>query len=202
MKFSRAKYQNGSIRRVSRKKGADVWEYRFRDHSKAGSPLRQMTLSTLEYPTETKVRIALQSKLLELNGPASYRKENKPTFSLVIDRFIESERLIEILAQPPGQVTITDGVAYSTASGYVSYLRKHIRPRWGTTLVAEMDPLEIQEWLRTLVLAPKTRGHIKNLMSSPLRPGQAVEAWGRQSDGSRQGERDIEASKASRNPDR
>jgi hypothetical protein len=143
MKFSRAKYQNGSIRRVSRKKGADVWEYRFRDHSKAGSPLRQMTLSTLEYPTETKVRIALQSKLLELNGPASYRKENKPTFGLVIDRFIESERLIEILAQPPGQVTITDGVAYSTASGYVSYLRKHIRPRWGTTLVAEMDPLEI-----------------------------------------------------------
>jgi hypothetical protein len=124
-----------------------------------------MTLSTLEYPTETKVRIALQSKLLELNGPASYRKENKPTFGLVMDRFIESERLIEILAQPPGQVTITDGVAYSTASGYVSYLRKHIRPRWGSTLVAEMDPLEIQEWLRTLVLAPKTRGHIKNLMS-------------------------------------
>jgi integrase len=165
MKFSRAKYQNGSIRRVSRKKGADVWEYRFRDHSKAGSPLRQMTLSTLEYPTETKVRIALQSKLLELNGPVSYRKENKPTFGLVIDRFIESERLIEILAQPPGQVTITDGVAYSTASGYVSYLRKHILPRWGTALVAEMDPLEIQEWLRTLVLAPKTRGHIKNLMS-------------------------------------
>jgi hypothetical protein len=85
-----------------------------------------MTLSTLEYPTETKVRIALQSKLLELNGPASYRKENKPTFSLVIDRFIESERLVEILAQPPGQVTITDGVAYSTASGYVFYLRKHL----------------------------------------------------------------------------
>jgi integrase len=124
-----------------------------------------MTLSTLEYPTESKVRIALQSKLLELNGPVSYRKENKPTLALVIDRFIESERLIEILAQPPGQVTITDGVAYSTASGYVSYLRKHIRPRWGTTLVAEMDPLEIQEWLRSLALAPKTRGHIKNLMS-------------------------------------
>jgi hypothetical protein len=124
-----------------------------------------MTLSTLEYPTETKVRIALQSKLLELNGPVSYRKENRPTFGLVIDRFIESERLTEILAQPPGQVTITDGVAYSTASGYISYLRKHIRPRWGTTLVAEMEPLEIQEWLRTLMLAPKTKGHIKNLMS-------------------------------------
>jgi hypothetical protein len=70
-------------------------EYRFRDHSKADSPLSQMTLSTLEYPTETKARIALQSKLLELN------------------RFIKSERLIEILAQPPGQITITDGVAYT-----------------------------------------------------------------------------------------
>ncbi|HZL25398.1 MAG TPA: site-specific integrase [Acidobacteriaceae bacterium] len=28
-----------------------------------------------------------------------------------------------------------------------------------------MDALEIQEWLKTLTLAPKTHGHIKNLMS-------------------------------------
>jgi integrase len=165
MKFTRQRYQNGSIRRVSRKTGADVWEYRFRNHAEPGSPMRQMTLSTLEFPTETQVLIALQSKLLTLNGPASYRKENKPTLGLVIDRFIESERLIEIAAQPPGEITITDGVAYSTASGYLSYLRKHIRPRWGICLLANIDAMEVQEWLRTLALAPKTRGHIRNLMS-------------------------------------
>ena len=165
MKFSRQKYQNGSIRRVSRKTGVDVWEYRFRDHAEPGSPLRQMTLSTLEYPTETQLRVALQSKLLTLNGPASYRKENKPTFGLVITRFIESERLPEIVAQPPGEISIKDGVAYSTAAGYLSYLRRHICPRWGTSLFPAMEALEIQEWLKSLPLAPKTRGHIKNLMS-------------------------------------
>jgi integrase len=127
--------------------------------------MRQMTLSTLEFPTETQVLIALQSKLLTLNGPASYRKENKPTLGLVIERFIESERLVEIVGQPPGDITITDGVAYSTASGYLSYLRKHIRPKWGTDLLADIDALTVQEWLKTLALAPKTRGHIRNLMS-------------------------------------
>jgi integrase len=165
MKFTRRKYQNGSLRRVPRKTGVDVWEYRFRNHAEPGSPLRQMTLSTLEYPTETQARIGLQSQVLQMNGPASYKKQHKPTFGLVIDRFIESERLVEIVAQPPGEITITDGVAYSTASGYLSYLRKHIRPKWGANLLAEMDALEIQEWLKTLTLAPKTRGHIKNLMS-------------------------------------
>ena len=165
MKFSRRKYQNGSLRRVSRKTGVDVWEYRFRDHAEPGSPLRQMTLSTLEYPTETSVRIALQSKLLEINGPTSYKKQNKPTFGVIIDRFIQTERLEEIVAQPPGELTITDGVAYSTAAGYLSYLRKHIRPTWGSFLLVDMEAMEIQEWLRTLALAPKTRGHLKNLMS-------------------------------------
>ena len=165
MKFLRRKYQNGSLRRVSRKTGVDVWEYRFRDHAEPGSPLRQMTLSTLEYPTETSVRIALQSKLLEINGPTWYKKQNKPTFGVIIDRFIQTERLEEIVAQPPGELTITDGVAYSTAAGYLSYLRKHIRPTWGSFLLVDMEAMEIQESLRTLALAPKTRGHLKNLMS-------------------------------------
>ena len=58
MKFSRERFQNGSLRRVTRKTGPDVWEFRFRDHSKPGLPMRQMTLSTVEYPTETAARRA------------------------------------------------------------------------------------------------------------------------------------------------
>lgn len=70
-----------------------------------------------------------------------------------------------IVAQPPGEITIADGVAYSTAAGYLSYIRKHLRPKWEKTLLADMEAWEIQEWLRSLALAPKTRGHFKNLMS-------------------------------------
>src|SRR5580698_11506841 len=93
LKFTRSRYQQGSLRRVSRKSGADVWEYRFRNHAEQGSPTRQITLSTLEYPTESKALLHLQETVLRINGAQAYRAQNKPTLGLVIERFNKEERI-------------------------------------------------------------------------------------------------------------
>lgn len=164
MTFTRTRYQNGSIRRVSRKSGADVWEYRYRNHAEPGSPMRQITLSTLEYPTERKALVHLQEMVLRINGPEAYRAQNTPTVGLVIERFIKDERIEEILKQKPGETTIKDGFSYSTASGYRSYLNNHIKPRWGSKPLAAVKPLEVAEWLKALPLSPKTRGQVRALM--------------------------------------
>lgn len=161
MKFKRNRYQQGSLRRVSRKSGPDVWEYRYRSHAEPGSPMRQLTLSTLEFPTETKARLHLQEMLLRINGPEAFRANNKPTLGVVIERFIKEERITEILKQKPGETTITDGISYSTAAGYQSYLKKHIKPKWGSVAVADVKPLEIAEWLKSLPLSAKTRGQVR-----------------------------------------
>lgn len=163
MKFPRQRYQQGSLRRMPRKSGADVWEYRFRNHAEPGSPLRQITLSTLDFPTEAKARVAVQTRVLAMNGPQAFKAKSIPTFGLVIDRFIEEERLEEIVEQPTGPVAI-EGMAYSTAAGYLSYLRKHIRPRWGNVPINAIKPAGVIEWLRELPLAPKTRGHVKGVL--------------------------------------
>ena len=81
---------------MSRKSGTDVWEYRYRNHVEPGSPLRQITLSTLEFPTETKALIHLQEHVLRINSPEAYKAQNTPTVGLVIDRFIKEERIEEI----------------------------------------------------------------------------------------------------------
>ena len=60
--------------------------------------MKQMTLSTIQYPTEAKARIALQPMLLELNGTASYKQNNVVTISNLIDRFVQDERLAEVVA--------------------------------------------------------------------------------------------------------
>jgi hypothetical protein len=99
MKFSRERFQNGSLRRVPRKTGPDVWEFRYRDHSKPGLPMRQVTLSTVEYQTETAVRRALQALLLKINGSEAYIAQRSPTFGTVLDKFIADEHLKEIKAQ-------------------------------------------------------------------------------------------------------
>jgi integrase len=147
-----------------RKSGEEVWEYRFRSKSEPGSPMRQITLSVTQFPTAKKARIALQAQLLKINGAETFKEHNQPTFEVVIDRFIQEERLVQIMAQPPGEVTITDGVAYSTAAVYTSFLSRHIRPRWGTITISKMRSLDVMQWLNTLPLAPKTKAHVKRVL--------------------------------------
>jgi integrase len=164
MSQTRNRFQKGSVRRVPRKSGPDVWEYRYRDHTVPGNPMRQITLSTLEFPTETKALIHLQQHVLCINGPKAYRAQNEPTLGLVINRFMKDERISDILKQKPGETTITDGISYSTAAGYRSYIKNHIEPMWAHTPLTAVKALQIVDWLNSLSLSPKTRGQVRALM--------------------------------------
>jgi integrase len=162
MKFSRERFQNGSLRRVSRKTGPDVWEFRFRDHSKSGSPMRQIKLSTVEYQTETAARRALQALLLKFNGSEAYIAQRSPTFGTVLDKFIADERLKEIKACRPGEI-VDEGLKFSTTTGYLSVVKVHLRPAWGKMPLSDIKPLEVQEWLKHLNLSRKTKQNIKGV---------------------------------------
>jgi integrase len=53
---------------------------------------------------------------------------------------------------------------HSTRRVYRSFLQTHVLPRWGNTLIQDMQPREVELWLRGLELAPKTRSHLRNLL--------------------------------------
>ena len=53
---------------------------------------------------------------------------------------------------------------HSTANAYRSYLVNHIKPRWGSHLIGKIKPLAVEQWLKKLDLAPKTKGHLQNLL--------------------------------------
>ncbi len=36
--------------------------------------------------------------------------------------------------------------------------------KWGTTRITRMKPLAVQEWLKQMDAAPKTKGHVKAIM--------------------------------------
>ena len=126
--------------------------------------MRQITLSTLEYPTETKALVCLQEELLRINGPQAYRAQSQPTMGLVIDRFMRDERIEEIVKQKPGEITITDGLSYSTARGYRSYITRHMKSRWNCVPLVAVKAAEVTEWLKSLPLSPKTCGQMRALM--------------------------------------
>ena len=84
------------------------------------------------------------------------------TFGTVIDRFVQDEKLLEIKKYRPGD-RCDHELSYGTVLSYLSVL-KRIRTKWETTRLSRMKPVAVQEWLKSLNVAPKTKGHTKALM--------------------------------------
>jgi integrase len=53
---------------------------------------------------------------------------------------------------------------YSTRASYQSMLKNHIRPRWGDYPLDGFKPMAVEQWLRELKLAPKTKANVRSLM--------------------------------------
>ena len=159
MKFTRQRYQRGYLRRVPRANNKSAWEYRYADPQTGKE--KSMYFSTEQFPTQTAVERHLESFVLKLNSDNPTLAVQEPTFDALLDRFIREERLLEIKKVRPGESCDNVGeLSYSTASSYLSVI-KRVRAKWGTNRIARVKPMHVQEWLRNLEAAPKTKGHIK-----------------------------------------
>ena len=63
---------------------------------------------------------------------------------------------------------------YSTRAAYQSHIKNHIRPRWADTPMNSVKPMAVEDWLRNLALAPKTKSHVRSLMHTIFR---CAERW-------------------------
>ncbi len=146
----RNRYQFGSIERQKRTKGSDVWIFRYwdREHPELSRPA--ITLGTVEdYPTQADAKRAAEGLRLKINKGLPPREA--VTFQGLIDRYILEE--------------IEQGeLAHTTKEADLNRINKHIFPKWGTCLLREVKPYPVQEWLRKLPIAAKTKGHIRALM--------------------------------------
>ncbi|MBM3757392.1 MAG: site-specific integrase [Acidobacteria bacterium] len=159
--FTRTRYQNGTLVPKERKRGKEVWEFRYYETDGQGERQRRAaTVGTRdEYPTESAARKSpvVQAILLRLNAdqPAAVGSAD---FGAVIARY-EQEEMPE---------------RYSTRSAYQSYLKNQIRPRWAQTPVNAVKPMAVEDWLKQLDLAPKTKSHVRSLMHTIF---QCAERW-------------------------
>jgi integrase len=102
--------------------------------------------------------------VLKLNSENPALAILEPTFDALLNRFIEDERLLEIKQLRPGdQNTVEGGLSYATVTSYLSVI-KQVRNKWGGTRLTRIKPIQVQEWLRQMDAAPKTKGHVKALM--------------------------------------
>jgi len=117
--------------------------------------------SLQDYPTEAAARKsdAVQAIILRINAEHTLGPITASTVAALIARY-ESEELT---------------ARYSTRESYKSYLDNYIRPRWGEVPIASVRAMAVEDWLKRLTLAPKTRGHIRSLMSTLFKCAQRWE---------------------------
>lgn len=129
MKFTRQRFQRGTLRKVARANNKWAWEYRYQDL--LIGKRQSMFLSTEKSPTQVAVERHLEVFVLKLNSENPTLAILETTFAAILDRFIEEERLLEIKQRRPGDRCVSEGeLSYSTVVSYLSVI-KRVREKWG-----------------------------------------------------------------------
>jgi integrase len=169
--LSRARYQQGSIRRVQRKKGPDVWVFRWLDTKADGSRRENNRVigSVLEYRTKAAAIKAAEALRININSTTPRPSVFGMTFQELADHYVAREL-------DPDQSGARKPKSHSTIEAYRRYLKRWISPRWGSEPIDEMEPIAIEDWLAQLgrppyKLSKGTRQKVRNIMSAVFRHG-------------------------------
>ncbi len=76
-------------------------------------------------------------------------ERNSPTVLWVVEQY---------------QIESMPKLRHSTQRVMGLWLKKHILPMWGKRPITELQPRAVELWLESLVLAPKTRGHLREVL--------------------------------------
>lgn len=135
-----ARYQRGS---VCLDKRTGVWFYRWRENG-VRRAARIGPLS--DYPT--KGRAIRASEHLQIAANCETPTQDEVTVRAIAERY-RADHIPE---------------RFSTRRAYTSYLDGHILPRWGEVPIKNLRPLPVEEWLKNLKLAGRTKSHIKGVL--------------------------------------
>src|SRR6267143_6915887 len=149
LRLTRNTYQHGWIETRPSKKQGLVFVYRWRERKPDGCCAKRSEVigSVAMLKTEANAWRVIEHRKLDVNSDQARGKA--VTIGMLVDRYLETE-----LAE----------LRHSTANAYKSYLTSQIKPRWGDHPISKVKPFAVEQWLKGLDLAPRTRGHLHNLM--------------------------------------
>lgn len=148
--------QSGSLRRVPRRRGPDVWAFRWREPGCDGRRVhRQIVVGTIEqFKNESAAAKAIVALRREIKGHDCRWRKRLLTLRHLVEHYKQRELGSD-----------SDWKTYSTKSAYQGSLRKWIVPRWGSFTLSTIRTIEVECWLGKLPLARATRAKIRNPMS-------------------------------------
>jgi integrase len=154
----RTRYQQGSVQREKRRRGSDVWVFRWWELAFDGTTKRRKAIvgTVLTFPTEAAALKAAQALRIDANQQTSQVGVKPSTIATLVAHY----RLKELVGDRNGRK------AFSTRSAYECYLENWIIPRWGDHKLDQIKSVAVEEWLDGIRRAKGTRAKIRNLMSA------------------------------------
>ena len=152
-----ARYQYGNLTIRKRKKGPDVWQFRWTEN---GKPKSMLIGTTEKYPAQADAERAVEHLRMKINAPNPQERFHAVTVGALIDRFMEEyapKRCRE-----------------NTQTNYRSLFKNHIRPRWGGELVQNVKTIVVEDWLESYPGSRQVKSHVRNLMHTLF---QAALRW-------------------------
>ena len=148
--------QNGSITLAPRRRGPNVWEFRWREPGPDGRKKHRRIIigSILELKDQVSALQAIAGLRQEINFRYGRLRLRPMTLAELADHYRQREL-----------ATDNQWKTHSTKVTYEGYLRKWIAPRWGTYTLPGIKAGEVELWLRHLPLARASCAKLRNLMS-------------------------------------
>lgn len=145
----RKTYQFGWLEKKELADGTKRWIYRYREPKpEGGFKKRSVDIgTTTQYPTA--VLALKKAEYLRVMANPDHMIGGTISFGALVERYLALE-LPEL--------------RHSSAHAYRSYLANWIVPKWAEYAITEVKAFAVEQWLKSLDLAPKTKGHIQNLM--------------------------------------
>jgi len=139
-----ARHGSGSVTLDRRSK---VWNFYWWDAGKRRSK-RVGTLA--EYPTKTAAWKAAKPLRDAVETKTTITTSTAPTVNTLVEQY-------RVEKMP---------TRHDTRGGYESWLRVYITPKWGERTITELQARPVELWLESLTLAPKSKVHIRGILSA------------------------------------
>jgi integrase len=142
-----ARYQYGNLMLRKRKKGPDVWQFRWLENGRQ----RSVLIGTVEkLPTRADAERAVEHHRIKINSESPQQQFHSVTVGALADRFMAEEMAAR--------------VRDDTAKTYRGLVKNWIRPRWGIELIQNVKTMTVEHWLKDIHRSASTKAHIRNLM--------------------------------------
>lgn len=154
--FERTSFQNGSLKKEKRKRGPDVWIFRWREIGPDGITRKPKVIvgSVEQFPTQSLAKLAVETLGLGINRKA-HRQVRKMTMEQLINHYSSKELSEDRVSKTP-----------YTCDVYRGYFKTWISPRWAGCTIAAVKTADVETWLRSIERADGTKVKIRNLMSA------------------------------------